>query len=125
MAILKQAKMTQKTQRTIETASEVLGVNPAYLRKDRKAIDEMTTILENEGYEWIPAKQEWAKIMPPLPLVHLRHFVLLTTPAEADTILLLVQAGAEALGVAVKLMEKIETADEQGIMTSLLCEMTE
>ena len=125
MIILKKAKMTQKTKRTIKMAGQVLNLKIEHMRKDRQAIDEMERLLENEGYEWIPAKQEWAKMTAPLPLLHFRHFVVMTTEAEADVIVMLLQAGAEALGANVKMVEKIDTVDDEGVLSHLLMEMTE
>lgn len=126
MSVIKQAKMTQKTLRTIEVASEILGVAAIHLRKDRTAIDEMEGLLKSEGYEWIPAKQEWAKMTPPPPLPHLRHFVIMTQDEDADVIEMLIQAGADALCAKVKLVERIDTfSDDAGIISHLFMEMTE
>jgi len=125
MSVFKSAKMTAKTRKTLEAASSLLQVKTVHLRKDRAAIDEMERMLENEGYEWIPAKQEWAKVTPPLAQMHMRHFVVMCLDAQADVILMLIQAGAEALGVTVVLSEKIDEQNEQGNLSHLLMEMTE
>jgi hypothetical protein len=125
MSVFKNAKMTTKTRKTIELASEVLQVKAVHLRKDRNAVDEMTRMLENEGYEWLPAKQEWARITQPLPLEHMKHFALTCEIAQADVMLMLLQAGAEALGVHVALMQRIDTTDKEGALSQMLMEMSE
>jgi len=125
MSIMKNAKMTTKARKTLELASELLQVKTVHLRKDRQALDEMTAYIENEGYEWIPAKQEWARVTPPLPLLHMKHFAVTCATANADVILMLLEAGAQGLGVTVELSQRIDTNDAEGTITNLLMGMTE
>jgi len=125
VTVFKNAKMTTKTRRTIELASQVLQVKAVHLRKDRIAVDEMERLLENEGYEWIPAKQEWAKVTPPLTVMHMRYFALTCEPAQAEVMIMLLEAGAQALGVTVGLKQRIDTNDKDGAITNLLMEMSE
>jgi len=55
-------KMTTKAAKARELCAEIYGVDVTQMRKDHPAIHGMYAELEDRGFEWVSAKQEWAMV---------------------------------------------------------------
>lgn len=53
-------RMTSKAAKARDLCAEIYGVEIADMRKDTAAIHGMYAELEDRGYEWVSAKNEWA-----------------------------------------------------------------